>query len=51
MRRNGVTTEANQTLFENIIKQSKLGQLLTKPTVLSGGLLHQTNQIQTTTGM
>lgn len=45
-----MTTKANQILFENIIKQSKIGQLLTKPTVLSGGLLHQMNQIQTTTG-
>lgn len=44
------TTEPNQTLFENISKQAKLGQLLTEPTALSGGLLHQMNQIQKTTG-
>ena len=45
-----MTTEANQTLFENISRQSKLGQLLTEPTVLSGGLLHQIYRLQTTTG-
>lgn len=44
------TTEPNQTLFENISRQAKLGQLLTEPTVLSGGLLHQMNRLQTTTG-
>ncbi len=44
------TTEDNQTLFEKISIQVKLGQLLTEPTALSGGLLHQMYRLQTTTG-
>ncbi|VWX33011.1 aminoglycoside phosphotransferase family protein [Exiguobacterium oxidotolerans] len=44
------TTENASTLFENISRRFKLGELLTEPDPLSGGLLHKMFLFQTTTG-
>jgi len=43
-------TEKHTTLFEKISIQLELGLILTEPTALSGGLLHQMFQLQTTSG-
>lgn len=44
------TTENASTLFKTISRRFKLGELLTEPDPLSGGLLHKMFLLQTTTG-
>ncbi|WP_051525152.1 phosphotransferase [Exiguobacterium artemiae] len=44
------TTENASTLFKTISRRFKLGELLTDPDPLSGGLLHKMFLLQTTTG-